>query len=117
MQEDFRIYFNRNRQFVLVFLHDVHPNTFERRKGGRWGYYLSKWEHPRRGLFGELHFVKSRVRVDAVSHELKHVIWDWIFAKNLAITPRNEEWFCKFDDELIRKFYREHDKLSGKKRR
>ena len=110
MLESFRVVFNHNRQFFKVYLHDVSPITFKRKGGGRWGYWLTTCENPRRGLFGELHLVKSRVRPDTVSHELDHLRCAWMFKKFIIVTPKNEEWFCTMGDELHRKFWREYGK-------
>lgn len=109
MSETFRVFFNRNRQFFDVYLWDVHPTTFSNWKGGRWGYFVYSDEHPRKGKFGEIHLVKRRVRPDLVSHELDHLRMRWCFEKWIIITPRNEEWFCRFGDELTRKFWKAYD--------
>jgi hypothetical protein len=109
---NFKIYFNKNRQWLSVYLWDVHPNTFQIWKGGRWGYFHSKWDNPKLGFFGELHFVKSRLREreDTVSHELLHALIDWMWSNGFTITRLNEEKMCEFMDELTRKFYREYRK-------
>ena len=75
-EEAFRVYFNRRRQYVSVFLHEVSPQTFHRRGGGRWGYYVPAEVRGRIGKFGELHFVLDRVRPDVVAHELLHLLAD-----------------------------------------
>lgn len=111
MDENFRVFFNKNRQFFGVYLWDVHPTTFKSWGGGRWGYFdLDTIEHPRRGRFGDIHLVKSRVRPDLVSHELDHLRLRWCFEKWIIITPNNEEWFATFGDELTRKFWREYNR-------
>jgi len=112
MEPAFKIYFNKNKQWLEIYLHDIHPNTFERKGGGRWGYFDRTWDNPRRGKFGEIHLVKSRVRDDLISHELLHAVFEWYFSRNLKITRRNEERICEFQDELVRKFYREYRKVS-----
>jgi hypothetical protein len=33
----------------------------------------------------------------------------WCFARWIIITPNNEEWFCRFGDELTRKFWRKYE--------
>ena len=114
MPESFRVFFNRKRQFFDVYLHDVSPNTFNRKGGGRWGYFVATWEHPRRGKFGEIHLVKSRVRPDTVSHELDHLRCEWMFKRWIILTPKNEEQWCKFGDELTRNFWREYGKYNKK---
>jgi len=108
--ESFRIYFNRRKQWLGIYIHDVHPNTFANWKGGRWGYFLPTWGSSRRGKFGELHLVKSRIREDTITHETFHVVCAWLFARNVQLTPKNEEKMAEFQDELVRKFYREYRK-------
>jgi hypothetical protein len=111
MSDSFRVFFNHNRQFFEVYLHDVHPNTFSRKGGGRWGYFIRTGSsNPRRGKFGEIHLVKSRVRHDSVSHELDHLRMKWLFSKWIIVTPNNEEWFCTIGDELTRKFWNEYER-------
>ena len=108
---DFQIYFNKKRQWANVYLWDVHPSTFEGWGGGRWGYFIAKWENSKQGLFGEIHFVKSRVRHDSVVHELFHLLVEWMWSNGFTITRKNEEAMATFMDELTRKFWREFDKI------
>jgi len=112
--KSFSIYFFSNKQWIDVYLHDVHPSTFDKRGGGRWGYFVSCWENSKYGLFGEIHLVSSRVRHDVVIHELDHLRLEWLFANRVGLGTRNEEWFCRFGDELTRKFWREYEKHVGK---
>jgi hypothetical protein len=121
MPPDFRFFFNKNQQFCEVFFWDVHPNTFENWKAGRWAYFVATYENPRKGKFGEIHFVKRRFRHDTVAHELDHLRCEWMFSKWIILTPKIEEWFCTFGDELHRRFWREYGKYqqtnqSNKKR-
>ena len=107
----FTVYFNSRRQWFIVELHDVTPNTFERRGGGRWGYYQPEAERQnRRGKFGEVHLVASRVRPDLVVHELHHLFIYWMRCKHIAITPINEERLVMRFDEMVRNFYREYER-------
>ncbi len=108
---DFKIIFNRKKQWINVYLWDVHPNTFSRWKSGRWAYFLATWSNPRWGEFGELHFVKSRIREDVVSHEILHALTEWMYSGGFTITRQNEEKMCELMDELVRKFYREYNKV------
>lgn len=112
--EEFTIHFNKKKQFITVFLWDVHPNTFANWKAGRWGYFIAKWENPKVGFFGEVHLVESRVRPDLVVHELDHVRTEWMWANGTTITRKNEERMTEFLDKLVGSFYREYLKLSKK---
>jgi len=107
MEYDFRFTFNRNKQFVEVSLWEVHPTTFSRWGGGAWGYFQACYTNPRQGRFGELHFVKDRLRYDVVNHELLHVLTEWMWAGGETITRKNEERYATFFDEITRKFIRE----------
>lgn len=107
--QDFRVPFNRGKQYFVVYLEDVTPTTFHRRGGGRWGFWQASDErNDRLGLFGEMHLVAERVRNDVVAHELFHVVADWLSGK--AIVPQNEERLARLMDELTRNFWREYGK-------
>lgn len=108
----FTIHFNKNKQWITIYLWDVHPTTFANWKGGRWGYFIAKWDNPKQGFFGEVHLVKSRVREDLVVHELDHVRTEWMWANGFTITRSNEERMTSFLDELVGKFYREYRKVA-----
>ncbi len=115
-EPDFRLYFNRRKQWVDVYLWDVHPDTFERWGGGRWGYYLAGSERTRRGRFGEIHLVRSRVRADGVAHELVHVLADRMRVRNITWSTYTEERIAVWMDELTRSFWREYRKLEQVRR-
>jgi len=110
VSEAFRVYFNRRRQYVLVFMHEVSPQTFHRRGGGRWGFYLPAEIRGRCGKFGELHFVSDRVRPDVVAHELLHLLADRMRARGMSWSERTEERAALMLDELTRAFWREWGK-------
>lgn len=114
LRPDFIFSFNKKRQWTKVFLWDVHPNTFERWDAGRWGYFQAEYFHPSVGLFGELHFVKSRLRIDTIYHELDHMRTEWIYANRLAWSTYTEEKFIKFMDQCMWSFLRELSKIEPK---
>jgi hypothetical protein len=114
MDRSFRVFFRRKRQFFDVYLHNTTPATFNRRGGGHWGYFVPRWTNPKVGLFGEIHLVQSRVRHDSVLHELDHLRCAWLFGNRVSLSTRNEEWFCRFGDEIIRNFYREFENTGEK---
>lgn len=109
--DKFLIYFNKKRQWITVYLESVSPETFNKRGGGRWGWFIAKWENPKIGEFGEVHLVKSRVREDLVVHELDHVRTEWMWANGFTITRNNEERMTEFLDHLVGQFYKEYRKL------
>lgn len=110
MEKKFKFFFNKGRQYVEVFLWDVHPNTFERWKGGRWGYFIATYDNSKDGKFGELHFVKSRLRFDVVYHEVRHVCVEWMWANGETVTRKNEERLISFEDKIANSFRRALEK-------
>lgn len=111
---NFKVFFNKKRQWLDVTLWEVHPTTFARWKNGRWAYFQTTWENPKSGQFGELHFVYSRIRFDTVSHEVFHVVAEYLYANRDNITTRNEEKYATLTDELNRKIVREIRKINPK---
>jgi len=110
---DFRFYFNRRKQYCEVSLWDVHPDTFAKWGAGRWAYFQASYDDPRKGYFGELHFVKSRLRYDVVNHELFHLFTEWIWAGGETVTRVNEEKCAIFFDNITNSFIhglRKYDK-------
>lgn len=112
MERDFRIYFNYRKQWADAFLWEVHPTTFANWGNGRWAYFETKWEHPKQGFFGELHFVKNRLRIDTIVHELDHLRTEWMWINGETITRKNEERMADFLDTLVRNFIRELRKIN-----
>src|SRR3972149_6893889 len=107
MDYDFKFDFNKRKQYCEVYLWDVHPTTVARWQAGRWGYFLPTWENANKDKFGELHFVKGRLRFDTIVHELEHLRVEWIWSHGETITRKNEEKYTSFLDELTRRFIRE----------
>ncbi len=117
IEPTFRVFFNSKKQWVDVYLHDVHPTTFANWNMGRWGCFNKDYDNPRAGYFGDVHMVESRVREDLVVHELDHVRWEWMWANRIMVSNRNEETLTALLDELVRNFYREWRKLNKKKKK
>ncbi len=104
---DFTFYFGKKKcQWVDVWLWDVHPNTFARWKAGRWGYFEPTYENPRKGLFGQLHFVKGTIRFDTVHHEINHMWIEWFWAGGETVTRKNEERLNEILDKMSWSFRR-----------
>ncbi len=105
----FRVYFNRRKSYVNVYLDDVHPDTFDRRGGGRWGYFTPEHDD---GQLGDVHLVASRVRPDVVVHELLHVAAAYMLSRWCLLTPKTEERWASLLDELTRNFWKEYEKAT-----
>lgn len=111
LRPDFVFLFNKRRQWCKVYLWDVHPNTFNNWQGGRWGYFEKKYYHPAVGHFGDFHFVKDRLRIDTIYHELDHMRTEWIYANRLGWSTYTEEKFIAFMDAAAWSFLRELSKI------
>ena len=109
---DFIVFFNKKRQWLNIYIHDVHPITFSNWGGGRWAYFVAKWENPKSGLFGEIHFVKRGIRESTVVHELDHARTEWMYANGFTITRQNEEKMATLLDSLVGNFYGQYNKRS-----
>lgn len=117
MKPAFRICLNpkygkKRRLWVDVYLRDVLPSTFYSWGGGWWAYYSYNKDRGRYGKFGELHFVKSRVREDVVAHELIHLLGDYLRSRGTGINVYNEESIAIMFDHWVRTFWREFRKNS-----
>ena len=113
---DFKVYFNKKRQWAEVFLWSVHPNTFQNWQSGRWGYWIAEYTNPLWGKFGSLHFVKSRLRTDTISHEIDHMRAEWVWINRNAWTGKNEEKLIEFKDDVYWRFLRELCKVEPRAR-
>lgn len=114
MEPDFILKFNEKKQYVEVFLHEVHPNTFQRKKGGRWGYFIATWKNRNSGKFGEIHFVKSRLRFDVIAHEILHALMEWRWENGETFTRKNEERLIGYLDRMVWRFLKELKKIDPK---
>jgi len=99
----FRVHFNKGKQWF-----DVYIASSSRKFMGSckcWAYY-----HPilprknRKGKFGEIHL--SRTGAGLVSHELLHLLIDWIkVGRSKKITDRNEEAIVEMFGEMVRRLW------------
>lgn len=110
---EFLVGFNKNKQFLKFVIHDVSQETFKRRGGGRWGYYIQSYpRNIKKGIFGEIHLVKKGIRVDTLVHELTHFLSDYLNSRGISLNPYSEERIAMMMDEIIRKFYIKYRKES-----
>lgn len=118
-EPDFQFYFKYDKrrkevQWVNVYLWDVHPTTFERWGGGNWSYFNPLWTNPREGILGEWHMVKSRIRFDAIAHELFHLATELFWINGETVTRRNEERLAELFDRISRNFRKGLKKVEPK---
>lgn len=107
----FHVKYKKSEYWIKVFLHEVHPTTFARWKNGYWGYFILSEEE---GYFGELHFVKSRLRFDTIVHEIDHARTELMWSNGFTITRKNEESMATLLDQMVRNFLRELRKIEPK---
>jgi hypothetical protein len=110
---EFRVYFNKGRQFFDVFISDSSRKFMREHKC--WAYYQpAEDRYARRGYFGSIHL--SREGVGLVSHELLHLWIDWIRARKPGIiNNQNEERLVTEFGEMSRHFwkkYYDHEKMT-----
>lgn len=104
-KKSFRVYFNRRKQWVDVFIADSSRKFLLREKC--YAYYQpSVPRKARRGKFGEVHF--SRMGAGLVAHELLHLLIDWLRARRVKITTDNEEGIVLMFGEMVRNFWRRY---------
>jgi hypothetical protein len=109
----FRVYFNDNKQYVIFHLADD-VKAF-RRKNQCWAYYIAADERrTRRGLFGHIHLPHEKFvnMSELISHEVQHLMIDWVLCrKDGKLTPRNEERIATITGEIVKRFWREYERL------
>jgi hypothetical protein len=103
----FRVYFNKRKQWIDVYVADSSRKFMRENKC--WAYYQPA--HPRKsrkGYFGSVHF--SRVGAGLVAHELLHFLIDWTTAGNrvFTFTDRNEERVVEMFGEVSRIFWNKY---------
>lgn len=103
MKPDFKVYFNKRKRWIDVYVEDVSQKTFNANGGGRWGYFLSTWNKRTDGSFGEIHFVKSALRLDTVVHEVFHAVIECAWMNGEVVTRKNEEAYACLQHELFGK--------------
>ena len=98
----FRVWFNKRKQYYDVFIADNSRKFLYAEKC--YAYYQPETvRKARRGKFGEVHF--SQTGAGLVSHELLHLLIDWMRVRNMTITPDNEERIVSMYGELVRRFW------------
>lgn len=104
----FRVYFNGRKQWFDVYIADNARKFMHANKC--YAYYQgNRHRKARRGLFGEVHF--SRSGAGLVSHELLHLLIDWLRAGRMKINNRNEERVVLMFGEMVRNFWRRYYEL------
>lgn len=102
----FRVHFNNGKQWFDVYIADNSRKFIKRNKC--WAYYQpARIRYKRRGYFGSVHF--SRSGAGLVSHELLHLLIDWVRCRKPSIiTKRNEERIVLMFGEMTRRFWNKY---------
>ena len=108
----FRVFFNNGKQWFDVFIADSSRKFMKAEKC--WAYYQPAGiRKSRKGYFGSIHL--SRSGVGLVSHELLHLLVDWVRArKPSVITESNEERIVSEFGEIVRRFWSNYYKYVNK---
>ena len=108
MKRTFRVYFNGRKQHFDVFIAD-NPASFRRRNKCHAYYIGASGRKQRRGLFGYIHL--GEVTHELVSHELQHLIFDWVLTrKGMKFTPKNEERIATMTGDIAKSFWRKYQR-------
>ena len=104
--------FNNRRQFVEVYIWQS-PRKFYNRFGDCIGIYWGDAQRmPRRGKFGEIHLIQSRIDHELVPHEFLHFFIDLIRTRNGTITKRNEEKLVSEYGLMVKDFWKKYSRLT-----
>lgn len=95
----FNVYMSPKR-YVRIYIWNsktgLYRNTrFKTKSYG--GAYVAYPRRMRKGLFGEIHFVRENVTARVVAHEVEHLVQDWVcsgFPPNHVFTSEKIAYFC-----------------------
>jgi hypothetical protein len=110
MRPDFRVHFNKGRQWVDVYVAES-PAQFLRRNDCHAyyiGYDMRKKYH---GLFGIIHLKKLDDTPEArelIDHEIEHLMFDWRRSRGITPSPRNEERMATLRGQVGKAFWRKY---------
>lgn len=112
MDKQFKIYFNRHHQWLTIYVWKS-PKKFYREHGDCVGIYIydTVSRQPRRGEFGEIHFLEPYIDDELVAHELLHFLIDLVRTRNGTITKRNEETIVSEYGNLVKTFWKKYNKI------
>jgi len=110
MKADFRVRFNKGRQWVDVYISDS-PAKFLRRNECH-AYYIPNTERKIfYGLFGSIHLKKmddTPEAVELMAHEIDHLLADWRMTRRITPTAKNEERLATLRGEVEKTFWRKY---------
>lgn len=99
------IRFNDNKQAVKFYVADD-PARFKR-VNQCLAYYMPHEERKKRtGLFGIIGL--SDVTPELVTHEVVHLVADWMNTRRMTLNVRNEERVATLAGEIARRFWRKY---------
>lgn len=115
MKPAFRVKFNESKQWVDVYIADS-PAKFIDRNDCHAYYMPADGRKAYTGLFGVIHLSKmddTPEGVELMTHELDHLMADWMRSRRMTLNVRNEERIATMKGELSRIFWRKWKKWSA----
>jgi hypothetical protein len=101
--------------FVWKTLNALQKNTQFRNKD-YCGAYIGLPERKKSGLFGEVHLLKNKIGAGYVSHELMHLVFDWMVQRDMreyksgqSFNERTAYLMSNLTNEFWNKFYEFYD--------
>lgn len=110
----FIVKFNGGKQWIKVIVGEE-PKTFRRRNNCHAWYAGAEKRKKRSGLFGYIHLPftePSPYLSELISHEIQHLILDWVFCHNsFQLSFQNEERIATMTGEINRKVQNSYKNL------
>ena len=107
-----KVTFNKNRQYV--YFHIAEPLKAFKKAHNCDAWYSNQVNRNRyKGLFGNIYLPKCKhgdpYLHELISHEVTHLMADWMKARNMRVTDRNEERIATLTGEIVRRFWRAYN--------
>jgi hypothetical protein len=104
LRTQFRVDFGSQNVLVYVWNSERGLKRNTNFEGDYSGAYVSYPYRKRRGLFGEIHLVWSRINPEYVSHEVAHLVYD--YQQTLGKSPDTSEKIATLTGEINGEIWR-----------
>jgi hypothetical protein len=103
-----RVTFNSGKQYVYFHIGEPLKAFKQAHKCDAW--YSNQVQRNRyKGLFGNIYLPKCKYSDpylhELVTHEVTHLLADWMKARNMRVTDRNEERIATMTGEIVGRFW------------
>ena len=108
-----RVNFNKGKQYV--YFHIGEPLKAFKAKHDCDAWYSNQVQRNRyKGLFGNIYLPKCKhgdpYSHELVTHEVQHLLADWMKARGMRVTDRNEERIATIAGGIVGKFWKAYSK-------